>query len=83
MHDTKLRIRLTSDALVKVAGIITNSVILAANVYLMGAGMHSSYRARKQERVAQALQTTAEIAAAVASITKVIVDSLGKQHAEP
>jgi len=83
MDDTKLRIRLTSGSLVKVAGIISNSVILAANAYLIGSGIQGSFRARKQERITTTLQTTAEIASALAGLTKVIVDSIGKQNAEP
>ncbi|MFA7710419.1 MAG: hypothetical protein WCY30_04870 [Candidatus Neomarinimicrobiota bacterium] len=82
MNSIKLRIRLTSDSFVKVAGIISNSVILAANVYLIGTGIQGGLRARKQERISQTLHTTAEIASAVAGLTKVIVDSLGKQYAE-
>ena len=79
---TKLRIRINPNSLVKIAGIISNSVLLAANAYLIGSGIHNSFRVRKQERISGNLQTTAELASAVAGITKVITESIGGHHAE-
>ncbi|MFH1213457.1 MAG: hypothetical protein V1681_05175 [Candidatus Neomarinimicrobiota bacterium] len=66
MSDTRLRIRLTSGSLIKLAGIISYSVILAANAFMIGSGIQSSFCVRKQERISSNLQTTAEIASAVA-----------------
>lgn len=74
---TKLRIRFNSSSLVKIAGIVSNSVMLAANAYLIGAGIHNGIRARRQERVQGGLQTTAELANAIAGLTKVVTETLG------
>ena len=79
-RDTKLRIRVNTSSLVKIAGIVSNSVMLAANAYLIGSGIHNSIRIRKQERVQDNLQTTAELASAIAGLTKVISETIGVRH---
>ena len=79
--DTKLRIRVNTGSLVKIAGIVSNSVMLAANAYLIGSGIHNSFRVRKQERISDNLQTTAELASAIAGLTKVISETIGVHHA--
>jgi len=81
MSDGKtVRIRINPNSLVKIAGIISNSVMLTANVYLVGSGFRNHYRVRQQERISNNLQTTAEIAATVAGITKVITETIGVHH---
>jgi len=77
-----LRIRINASSFVKIAGIISNSVLLAANAYLIGSSLQNHYRVRKQERISGSLQTTAELASAVAGLTKVITESIGAHHAE-
>jgi len=79
-NGTKIRIKVNTSSLVKVAGIISNSVMLAANAYLIGSGIHNSIRIRKQERVQDNLQTTAELASAIAGLTKVVTDTIGVHH---
>ena len=75
-----VRIRINPNSLAKIAGIISNSVMLTANAYLVGSGFRNHYRVRQQERISNNLQTTAEIAAALAGITKVITESIGANH---
>ena len=77
-----VRIRTNPNSLVKIAVIVSNSVMLTANAYLIGSGFRNHYRVRQQERISNNLQTTAEIAAALAGITKVITESIGANHAE-
>lgn len=79
-NGTTIRIKVNTSSLVKVAGIISNSVMLAANAYLIGSGIHNSIRIRKQERVQDNLQTTAELASAIAGLTKVVTDTIGVHH---
>jgi len=81
--DTRLRLRFSSGSLSRVAGLLSNSVALAANAYLIGAGLHNSLRTRRQERIQDQLQLTAELAAAVAGLTKVVSDTIGASHAAP
>ena len=77
-----VRIRTNPNSLLKIAVIVSNSVMLTANAYLIGSGFRNHYRVRQQERISNNLQTTAEIAAALAGITKVITESIGANHAE-
>lgn len=77
-----VRIRINPNSLLKIAVIVSNSVMLTANAYLIGSSFRNHYRVRQQERISNNLQTTAEIAAAVAGITKVITESIGANHAE-
>ena len=77
-----LRIRINTNAFVKIAVIVSNSIMLTANAYLIGSGFRNHYRVRQQERISNNLQTTAEIAAALAGISKVITESIGAHHAE-
>jgi len=81
-NETKLRIRVNTSSLVKIAGVLSNSVMLAANAYLIASGIQNSIRARKQERVQDNLQATAELAAALAGLTKVITETLGVYHVQ-
>ncbi len=77
-----LRIRINTNSFVKIAVIVSNSVMLTANAYLIGSSFRNHYRVRQQERISNNLQTTAEIAAALADISKVITESIGAHHAE-
>ena len=77
-----VRIRTNPNSLLKIAVIVSNSVMLTANAYLIGSSFRNHYRVRQQERISNNLQTTAEIAAALAGITKVITASIGGHHAE-
>jgi len=76
------RIRINPNSLLKIAVIVSNSVMLTANAYLIGSSFRNHYRVRQQERISNNLQTTAEIAAALAGISKVITESIGGHHAE-
>lgn len=76
----RLRMRLNNSAIVKGAGLVSNTIILAANAYLLGSGIRNSVNIRRQERVSGSLHTTAEIASAVAGLTKVIADTVGIYH---
>lgn len=72
----RLRFRLNNTTVVKASGLISNSVALAANVYLLGTGLHNSVTSRRQERISNSLQTTAELASSIAGLTKVITDNI-------
>ncbi len=78
----RIRMRLNNNAIVKGAGLISNTIILTANAYLLGSGIKNSVNMRKQERVSNNLQTTAEMASVFAGITKVIADTIGIYHVQ-
>jgi uncharacterized protein YbjQ (UPF0145 family) len=73
---TKLRINLNSQAIVKLAGLVSNSIILSTNVFLLGANFKRQVNQKKTEAIANKLQLTAEVAQAVAGLSKVIVKTL-------
>ncbi len=82
MTGTKLRININSTSLVKAAEIVSNSVLLTANAYLIGSGLHNHFRQKKQEQITNSLQTTAEIASAIAGLTKVVSETIGSNNAK-
>ena len=76
----KLKININSNAITKAAGLISNSVMLTANAFLIGSGFSNYFRDRRRERITTSLQVTAEIASAIAGLTKVITETLEKHH---
>ncbi len=64
----------------KSAEILSNTVLLAANAYLLGSGVQNYVRDRRQERISGSLQTAAEVAAAAAGLTKVVTETIARYH---
>ena len=77
MADKRLRLNVNSQAIYKVASLLSNSVILSANAFLLGSSIQNQLRDRRNSRVSEGLQLTAEIAGAVAGLTKVIINTVG------
>lgn len=75
---TKFRLNINAGALAKSASLISNSVLLTANAYLIGSSFTNSFRDRKISRRNENLQTSAEIVSSIASLTKVVTDTLAK-----
>ncbi len=81
MSDTKLRMNINTTAIVKAAEIISNTVLLTANAYLIGSNLRNHFHQTKQERISSSLQTSAEIASAAAGLTKIIAETIGMHNA--
>ena len=79
--DTMLRINLNANALTKAASILSNTVLLGANTYLIVNSLKSSIAEKNRNRVVETLQLTAEVASAVAGLTKVVTDKIDQYHA--
>ena len=79
---TTLRINVNAQAVYKIASLVSNSVILSANAFLLGTSLHNQIRDRKRDRTIEGLQLTAEIAGAVAGLTKVVINTVGN-NAQP
>lgn len=77
--ETKLRIKVNSDAMIKLASLVSNTVILSANAYLLGHNIRKQARERRTQAMTDKLQFTAEIASAVAGVAKVIVNALDEK----
>ena len=75
-----IRFRFSSNTAIKTAELVSNTILLATNTYLAGAGIHNSFRNRKRERIAENLQMAAEIASTVAGLAQVVTSSLNKHH---
>ena len=75
-RSTRLRMNVSTRSLSQVAGLVSNSVILAANAYLLGSSLALRFRERKRERTSQTLEMGAQIANAVAGLTKVVVETI-------
>jgi len=80
---TNLRLNVNSQALYKIASLVSNSVILSANAFLLGSSIQNQMRDRRSSRVVESLQLTAEIAGAVAGLTKVVINTVGNRNAQP
>ncbi len=77
---TKIRFNVNTQSVAKTASLISNGVLLTANASLIGSGFSNSFRERKSQTRNQNLQLTAEIASAVASLTKVVTDTISKHN---
>ena len=82
MDEVKLRLKVNGPALAKTAAVISNSVVFAANVFLMGSNIHNGLRAKKQARVSDSLNTAVEVAQSLAGLTKVITEIVSKNHVQ-
>ena len=82
MVDRGLRLNVNSQAIYKVASLVSNSVILSTNAFLLGSSIQNQLRDRKRDRTIESLQLTAEIAGAVAGLTKVVINTVGN-NAQP
>jgi len=80
MSDVKLRIRFNGPAIAQTAAVISNGVVLAANVYLLSSSIQQTIRTTKQARVSDSLQTAVEVAQSFGSLTKLITDIVEKNH---
>ena len=78
---TKLRVRVNPRSLVKAAGLVSNTVLLTANVFLIGSNISGSIRERRKQQTAENLQLTADISTALANITRIITETVEKKNA--
>ncbi len=76
----KIRFRVNTNSLAKMAGLVSNTVALSANIYLIGTGFQNNRRIMKQENISNKLQSTADIASALAGLAKVISNQVGIYH---
>ena len=72
----KLRLNLNTRALTRTASLISNTIVLTANVFLIGSGITSQLRNRKRERTIETLEMGAQVANEAAGLTKIIVSIL-------
>lgn len=78
MND-KVKFKINSQAIIKTAGLVSNSIIFTANAWLIG---HNVYRQMKERRaviIADKMQFAAEAASAVAGVARVIIKAVDQR----
>ena len=78
----KLRIRLSGQSLNHGAHLLSNSVLLATNLYLAGSSLRQRSQARQQQQTMGRFQSAAEIAGAIAGLTQVVTSTIDRYHAK-
>ncbi len=76
MTATKLRLSLSSRSLAKAITLLSNSVVLATNSYLIGRSIVDHYRDRKRERVLESLEVISQTLGSLATLSSVISNVL-------
>ncbi len=71
-----MRIKVNPQALVKFTSLLSNSLLLSANAFLLGSDIQRRIQEKKTETTANRIQITAEAAAAISGLAKVIVQSI-------
>jgi hypothetical protein len=78
MND-KVKFKVNSQAVVKTAGLLSNSVIFTANAWLIGNNVYRQFKERKAEQIAERMQFTAQVASAIAGVARVIVNAVERR----
>ena len=78
---TRLRLHLSGQALPGIITLISNSLALASNAYILTTGLRNDLRLRRQDAITHNLNTAAEVINATASIGRVIAETLGRKNA--
>ena len=76
MTVTKLQFNLSSRSLAKAITLLSNSVVLATNSYLIGRSIVDRYRDRKRERVLESLEVISQTLGSLATLSSVISNAL-------
>ena len=76
MSVTKLRFNLSSSSLAKSMTLLSNSLVLATNSYLLGRSVLDHFRDRKRERILENLEIISQTLGSIGSLSKVITNVL-------
>ena len=76
---TKIRINVNPQAIIKLASLVSNSLLLSANVVLLTHDVRHRVQEKRNEAMTNRLQMTAEVASAIAGLAKVIVNVLDER----
>ena len=79
MMATKLRINLNSGSLAKSMTLISNSLVLATNSYLLGRSVVDHFRDRKRERILENLDVISQTLGSIGSLSRVITNVLDER----
>ena len=79
MMATKLRINLSSGSLAKSMTLLSNSLVLATNSYLLGRSVIDYFRDRKRERILENLDVISQTLGSIGSLSRVISNVLDER----
>ncbi len=79
MTETKLRFNLSSGSLAKSMTLLSNSLVLATNSYLLGRSVVDHFRDRKRERILENLEIISQTLGSLGSLSKVITNVLDER----
>ena len=79
MMATRLRINLNSGSLAKSMTLISNSLVLATNSYLLGRSVVDHFRDRKRERILENLDVISQTLGSIGSLSRVITNVLDER----
>ena len=79
MMATKLRINLNSGSLAKSMTLLSNSLVLATNSYLLGRSVVDHFRDRKRERILENLDVISQTLGSIGSLSRVITNVLDER----
>jgi hypothetical protein len=77
-----LKIHISSQSAAKLVGLVSNTVLLASNTYLIVSGLQEEMRSRRRQRLTGGFQVAVEVAGALAALTKVISETLEQHHGQ-
>jgi hypothetical protein len=77
-----LKIHISSQSAAKLAGLLSNAVLLASNTYLIVSGLQEEMRSRRRQRLTGGFQVAVEVAGALAALTKVVSEVLEQHNAQ-
>jgi len=80
MNVTKLRFNLSSNSLAKSMTLLSNSLVLATNSYLLGRSVVDHYRDRKRERILENLEIISQTLGSIGSLSRVISNVLDENE---
>jgi len=75
----KIRINVNPQAIIKLASLVSNSLMLSANVVLLTHDVRHRLQEKRSEVITNRLQMTAEVASAIAGLAKVIVNVIDER----
>ncbi len=77
-----LKIHISNQSAAKLAGLLSNAVLLASNTYLIVSGIQEEMRSRRRQRLTGGFQVAVEVAGALAALTKVVSEVLEQHNAQ-
>ena len=78
----RIRMRINSQAVIKLAALVSNSITLSTNAYLLGVNVRRQIKQKKTEEVAERLQLASEVAQAITGLSRVVINALESHNAE-